>query len=134
MFLCGFSERKECASFVFRVLFLKSSLMSSIDVIPWRISRSSIVEVAAFSGYQRCWWSKEGNNFYNTRSRDSSRNNTGRRYERVFWVQNPRYKGGTLLSLWKAFLKMCLGFPLYTRRSRSETLILNGLELLFGLN
>ena len=34
----------------------------------------------------------------------------------------------------KAFLKMCLGFPLYTRRIRSETLILNGLELLFGLN
>ena len=34
----------------------------------------------------------------------------------------------------KAFLKMCLGFPLYARRIRSETLILNGLELLFGLN
>ena len=28
---------------------------------------------------------------------------------------------------------MCLGFPLYTRRSRSETLILFGLELLLGL-
>jgi len=27
---------------------------------------------------------KEGNNFYNTRSWDSSRNNTGRRHERVF--------------------------------------------------
>ena len=34
----------------------------------------------------------------------------------------------------KSLIKMCLGFPLYTRRSRSETLILNGLELLFGLN
>ena len=38
------------------------------------------------------------------------------------------------LSLKSLFLKTCLGFPLYTRRSRSETLILNGLELLFGLN
>ena len=34
----------------------------------------------------------------------------------------------------KSLLKTCLGFPLYTRKSRSETLILNGLELLFGLN
>ena len=34
----------------------------------------------------------------------------------------------------KALTKTCLEFPLYTRRSRSETLILNGLELLFGLN
>ena len=32
----------------------------------------------------------------------------------------------------KPFLKMCLGFPLYTRRSRSKTLILFGLELLLG--
>ena len=53
---------------------------------------------------------------------------------RAFWVQNPRYKGGTLFSLWKALYKTCLGLPLYTRRSRSETLILNGLKLLFGLN
>ena len=34
----------------------------------------------------------------------------------------------------KNLIKMCLGFPLYTRRSRPKTLILNGLELLFGLN
>ena len=41
-------------------------------------------------------------------------------------------KRGTLFSLRKALLKTCLGFPLYTRRSRSETLILNGIELLLG--
>ena len=41
----------------------------------------------------------EGSNFYNTRSWDFSRNNTGRKHERAFWVQNPRYKRGTLLSL-----------------------------------
>ena len=76
---------------------------------------------------------REGNNFYSTRSWDSSRNNTGRGYERAFWVQNPRYKEGTLFSLWKALLKMCLGFPLITRRSRSKTLILFGFELLLGL-
>ena len=34
----------------------------------------------------------------------------------------------------KAFLKTCLEFPLYTRRIKSKTLILDGLELLFGLN
>ena len=76
---------------------------------------------------------REGSNFYNTGSWDISRNNTGRKYERTFWVQNPRYKEGTLFSLWKALLKMCLGFSLYTRRSRSETLILFRLELLLGL-
>ena len=76
---------------------------------------------------------REGSNFYNTGSWDSSRNNTDRRYERSFWVQNPRYKEGTLFSLWKALLKTCFGFPLFTRRSISETLILFGLELLLGL-
>ena len=76
---------------------------------------------------------REGSNFYNTGSWDSSRNNTDRRYERSFWVQNPRYKEGTLFSLRKALLKTCFGFPLFTRRSISETLILFGLELLLGL-
>ena len=32
--------------------------MSSTGVIPWRISRSGIVEVAVFSSHQRCWRSK----------------------------------------------------------------------------
>ena len=50
--------KEECASFDFRVLFLKSSLMSSTGAIPWRISRFGIVEVAAFSCQQSCWWSK----------------------------------------------------------------------------
>ena len=77
---------------------------------------------------------REDSNFYNTGSWDSLRNNTGRIYKRAFLVQNPRYKRGTLFPLWKAFLKTCLGFPLYTKRSRTKTLILNGLELLFGLN
>ena len=76
---------------------------------------------------------REGSNFYNIGSWDSSRNNTGRRYERAFWVQNPKYKEGTLFSLWKVLLKTCLGFPLYTRRSRSEILILFWLELQLGL-
>ena len=76
---------------------------------------------------------REGSNFYNTGSWDSSRNNTDRRYERSFLVQNPRYKEGTLFSLWKALLKTCFGFLLFTRRSISETLILFGLELLLGL-
>ena len=47
------------------------------------------------------------------------------------------YKRGTrctLISLSKALIKTRLGFPLYTKRSRFETLILNGLELLFRLN
>ena len=57
-FLKGFSEREECASFVSRVLFPKRSLMSSTDIIPWRILRSGVVEVAAFSSHQRCWWFK----------------------------------------------------------------------------
>ena len=52
---------------------------------------------------------REDSNFYNTGSWDFSRNNTSRRYERDFWIQNPRYKKGTLFSLWKALLKMCLG-------------------------
>ena len=34
----------------------------------------------------------------------------------------------------KNLIKTCLEFPLYTRRSRPKTLILNGLELLFKLN
>ena len=32
--------------------------MSSTGVIPWRISRSGVVEVATFSSHQKCWWSK----------------------------------------------------------------------------
>ena len=32
--------------------------MSSTGVIPWRITRFGVVEVAAFSSHQRCWWSK----------------------------------------------------------------------------
>ena len=46
-----------------------------------------------------------------------------------FWVQNPKYKKGTRgtqISL-NSRLKTCLGFPLYTGRNRSETLILMGL-------
>ena len=57
-FLKGFWERKECASFVSRVLYQKSSLISSTSVIPWRILGSDVVEVVAFSSHQRCWWSK----------------------------------------------------------------------------
>ena len=45
-----------------------------------------------------------------------------------------RHKMHFNLSLSKALIKTCLRFPLYTRRSRFETLILNGLELLFELN
>ena len=37
-------------------------------------------------------------------------------------------------SLFESLTKMRLEFPLYTRRSRFETLILFGLELLFGFN
>ena len=76
---------------------------------------------------------REGNNFYKTESWDSSRNNTGRRHKRAFWVQNPRCKRGPLFSL-ESLIKTCLGFPLYTRRSRSETLILFGLNEQLGLN
>ena len=57
-FLKGFWERKECASFVSRVLYQKSSLISSTSVIPWRILGSDVVEVVAFSSHQRYWWSK----------------------------------------------------------------------------
>ena len=53
-----FSERKECASFVFMILYLKSSLIFSTGVITWRILRSGIVEVVVFSSHQRYWWSK----------------------------------------------------------------------------
>ena len=50
----------------------------------------------------------------------------------LFLVQNPRYKKRhTFLSL-KSLTKTCLGFPLYTRRSGFETLILNRLELCLG--
>ena len=49
------------------------------------------------------------------------------------FTKNPRYKEGTLFSLWKALLKMCFGFSIYTRRSIFETLVLFGLELLLGL-
>ena len=45
---------------------------------------------------------REGSNFYNIRSWDFSRKNIGRRYERAFWVQNPKHKRGTLFSLWKS--------------------------------
>ena len=46
---------------------------------------------------------------------------------REIWVQNPKIqKRHSLLSL-QSLLKMCLEFPLYTGRSRFETLILNGL-------
>ena len=49
-------------------------------------------------------------------------------------LRNPKIqKRHTLLSL-KNLIKTCLGFPLYTRRSRPETLILFWLKLLFGLN
>ena len=50
-------------------------------------------------------------------------------------VENMRelFRNKTLLSL-KSLIKTCLGFPLYTGRSRLETLILNGLEQLFGFN
>jgi len=42
---------------------------------------------------------RKGSNFYNTESGDVSKNNTGRRHERDFWVQNPGYKRGSLFSL-----------------------------------
>ena len=54
---------------------------------------------------------------------------------REVWVQNPKTKRGTrgiLISLSLQSQKRGLGFPLYSGRSRSETLILNGLKLLFG--
>ena len=87
---------------------------------PWRFRSSAHLMI------------REGSNFYNTRSWDFSGNNTSRRHEKAFWVQNARYKGGILYSLWKSFIKTCLGFSLYIRRSRSKTLILFGLELLLG--
>ena len=74
----------------------------------------------------------DGSNFYNTGSWVSSRNNTSRRYERVFWIQNPRYKKRHTFLTLKSLTKTCLGFPLYTRRSIFETLILNRLELCLG--
>ena len=51
---------------------------------------------------------------------------------REVWVQNPKTKRGTLISLSLQCQKRGLRFPLYSGRSRSETLILNGLKLLFG--
>ena len=66
-------------------------------------------------------------------TKDSSRNST--KTLESFWVQNPRSTKEAHSSLSKKpFLKTCLRFPLYTRRSRPETLILNELELLFELN
>ena len=94
--------------------------LSTLQDHPWRFRSSAPL------------MTREGNNFYNTGSWNSSRNNIGRRHKRAFWVQNPRYKGDTLFSLWKSLLKTCLGFPLYTRRSRFETLILFEPELLLG--
>ena len=49
-----------------------------------------------------------------------------------FWVQNPRSTKEAHSSLSEKPFKNVLRVPLYTRRSRSETLILNGFELLFG--
>ena len=54
---------------------------------------------------------------------------------REVWVQNPKTKRGTrgtLISL-SSVSKTWLRVPLYSGRSRSETLIFNGLKLLFGL-
>ena len=36
----------------------QKALMSSTSVIPWRISRSDVVEIAVFSSHQSCWWFK----------------------------------------------------------------------------
>ena len=62
---------------------------------------------------------REGSNFYNTGSWDSSKNNAGSRHQRAFWVQNPRYKRGTLISLWKALKtlpRVSLWCPLNTEK------------------
>ena len=64
--------------------------------------------------------------------KDSSHNLT--KTLESFWVQNPKSTKEAHSYLSKSFLKTCLRFSLYTRRSRPKTLILNGLELLFGLN
>ena len=51
-----------------------------------------------------------------------------------FWVQNTKIQNEahSFLSLSLQSQKRGLGFPLYSGRSRSKTLILNGLKLLFG--
>ena len=64
--------------------------------------------------------------------KDSSHNLT--KTLESFWVQNPKSTKEAHSYLSKSLLKTCLRFSLYTRRSRPKTLILNGLELLFGLN
>ena len=66
---------------------------------------------------------REGSNFYNTGSWDSSKNNIGSRHQRAFWVQNPRYKRGTLISLWKALKtlpRVSLWCPLNTEKNGSR--------------
>ena len=65
-------------------------------------------------------------------TKDSSHNLT--KTLESFWVQNPKSTKEAHSYLSKGLLKTCLRFSLYTRRSRPKTLILNGLELLFGLN
>ena len=64
--------------------------------------------------------------------KDSSHNLT--KTLESFWVQNPKSTKKAHSYLSKSLLKTCLRFSLYTRRSRPKTLILNGLEHLFGLN
>ena len=64
--------------------------------------------------------------------KDSSHNLT--KTLESFWVQNPKSTKEAHSYHSKSLLKTCLRFSLYTRRSRPKTLILNGLELLFGLN
>ena len=71
-------------------------------------------------------------------SRSHQRFNTQHNKDlREFFGTKPQiYKRGTrftLISLLKNLIKMCLRFPLYTRRRRSETLILNGLNCCLGL-
>ena len=84
----GFLEREECASFVYRVLYPKSFLISSTGVIPWKISRSGVVEVTAFSCYQRCWWSKP--------LRVVLESQTGEFMLLNFWVESQSHKCGCL--------------------------------------
>ena len=87
-FLKGFSEKEECTSFVSRVLYSKISLISSTGVISWRISRSGVVEVVAFSSHQRYWWSKP--------SRVVLESQTGEFVLLNLWVGSQSHKRGCL--------------------------------------
>ena len=88
VFIRLFRERGGCASFVFRVLYLKNSLIFSTGVITWRISRSGVDQVVAFSSHQKCWWSKPSRVVLESQTREFVLLN--------LWVGSQNHKCGCL--------------------------------------